>query len=192
MNVEPEAVALRPLIEGAASFFAVSAAEKQLQLTVRDWPPDLPDTVLADELRLKQILNNLLSNAFKFTGDGSVTVRVRCAPDGAGAVPGTVPGTVVFDVLDTGPGIPASLQGVIFEKFRQANDRVSYQHGGTGLGLALVQGPGRTHERHPERAVGGGSRRLLHLAVADGLTRRPRGFRARSVRSATRWPAHSA
>ena len=40
-------------------------------------------------------------------------------------------------MLDTGPGIPASLQGVIFEKFRQANDRVSYQHGGTGLGLAL-------------------------------------------------------
>jgi signal transduction histidine kinase len=86
----------------------------------------VPESLLCDGLRLKQVLNNLLSNALKFTESGTVRIEVDATPD-----------TVRFHVVDSGPGIPAHLHETIFEKFRQGNDRVSYQHGGTGLGLAL-------------------------------------------------------
>ena len=128
MPLQSEAVALQPLLQGTADFFSLAATAKGLKLEL-ELAPDLPQTLNCDGLRLKQILNNLLSNAVKFTEQGQVTIRALQRDGG-----------VAFQVIDTGPGIPESLQGVIFEKFRQANDRVSYQHGGTGLGLALSRG----------------------------------------------------
>ncbi len=113
------------IVRSTADFFAVTAANKNLELNVRI-APDAPATLVCDGLRLKQVLNNLLSNAMKFTETGSVTIEVDAAAD-----------VVRFHVVDTGPGIPAHLHETVFEKFRQGNDRVSYQHGGTGLGLAL-------------------------------------------------------
>jgi signal transduction histidine kinase len=157
MNVERTAVALRPLIEGAASFFAVTAAEKQLQLTVR-LAPDLPDTVPADELRLKQILNNLLSNAFKFTTDGAVSIEADRDDQ-----------HLRVHVVDTGPGIPAHLHETIFERFRQGDDRVSYQHGGTGLGLALSRALAELMGGtvRVQSVLGAGSRFTLTLPLAS-------------------------
>ncbi len=113
------------IVQSTADFFAVTAANKNLALHVRI-APDAPHTLMCDGLRLKQVLNNLLSNAMKFTDTGSVAIEVDASPD-----------AVRFHVVDTGPGIPAHLHETIFEKFRQGNDQVSYQHGGTGLGLAL-------------------------------------------------------
>lgn len=113
------------IVQSTADFFAVTAANKNLALHVQI-APDAPYTLLCDGLRLKQVLNNLLSNAMKFTTTGSVAIEVDTAGD-----------TVRFHVVDTGPGIPAHLHETVFEKFRQGNDQVSYQHGGTGLGLAL-------------------------------------------------------
>ena len=113
------------IVQSTADFFAVTAANKNLVLHVRI-APDAPHTLMCDGLRLKQVLNNLLSNAMKFTDTGSVAIEVDASPD-----------AVSFHVVDTGPGIPAHLHETIFEKFRQGNDQVSYQHGGTGLGLAL-------------------------------------------------------
>ncbi|MBN9626442.1 MAG: two-component sensor histidine kinase [Acidovorax sp.] len=113
------------IVQSTADFFAVTAANKNLALHVRI-APDAPHTLMCDGLRLKQVLNNLLSNAMKFTDTGSVAIEVDASPD-----------AVSFHVVDTGPGIPAHLHETIFEKFRQGNDQVSYQHGGTGLGLAL-------------------------------------------------------
>lgn len=113
------------IVQTTADFFAVTAANKQLALHVRI-DPTAPRTLVCDGLRLKQVLNNLLSNAMKFTHTGSVTIEVDATAD-----------TVRFHVVDTGPGIPPHLHETVFEKFRQGNDRVSYQHGGTGLGLAL-------------------------------------------------------
>ena len=113
------------IVQSTADFFAVTAANKNLALHVRI-APDAPHTLMCDGLRLKQVLNNLLSNAMKFTDTGSVAIEVDASPD-----------AVRFHVVDTGPGIPAHLHETIFEKFRQCNDQVSYQHGGTGLGLAL-------------------------------------------------------
>jgi signal transduction histidine kinase len=128
MPLAPEPVDLRVLVQGTVDFFALTASAKGLELRVQV-EESLPATLECDALRLKQILNNLLSNALKFTEAGSVTLAVAQRE-----------GRVEFSVIDTGPGIPAHLHDTIFEKFRQADSRVSYQHGGTGLGLALSRG----------------------------------------------------
>lgn len=125
MPLHPEPQVLAELLQSSADFFAVSAAEKRLTLSVRI-APDAPPTLVCDGLRFKQILNNLLSNAMKFTSEGCVTIELGATAD-----------QVRVHVVDTGPGIPAELHETIFEKFRQGNARVSYEHGGTGLGLAL-------------------------------------------------------
>lgn len=125
MPVTPEPVALAELLQSTLEFFSVTAAQKSLELKLQ-LAPSAPQTLLCDGLRLKQILNNLLSNALKFTSEGNVTIEVDGSDD-----------MVSFHVVDTGPGIAAELHETIFERFRQGNDRVSYEHGGTGLGLSL-------------------------------------------------------
>ena len=116
---------VRELVQNTADFFAISAAQKGLALAV-SVPDETPETLVCDGLRLKQILNNLLSNALKFTEQGEVRLEVE--PQGA---------QLRFHVIDTGPGIPEHLHELIFEKFRQGSAQVSSEHGGTGLGLAL-------------------------------------------------------
>jgi len=127
MTLNPEPQVLADLLQATADFFAVSAADKGLTLSVRI-DPAAPTSLVCDGLRLKQILNNLLSNAMKFTKAGSVTIELDATPE-----------QVRVHVVDTGPGIPAELHEAIFEKFRQGSARVSYEHGGTGLGLALAR-----------------------------------------------------
>jgi len=167
MQVGRSPVPLRPLVEGAASFFAVTAADKQLGLSTQ-LPAGEPDVaVLGDELRLKQILNNLLSNAFKFTRSGEVRIEVGRAGD-----------RVLLHVVDTGPGIAAELHETIFERFRQGDSRTSYQHGGTGLGLALSRAMAELMggTLTVQSAVGAGSRFTLGLPAAReapaGVSRR--------------------
>ena len=116
---------VRELVQNTADFFAISAAQKGLALAV-SVPDATPEMLVCDGLRLKQILNNLLSNALKFTEQGEVRLEVE--PQGA---------KLQFHVIDTGPGIPEHLHELIFEKFRQGSAQVSSEHGGTGLGLAL-------------------------------------------------------
>lgn len=122
-----EPVAVQALVDEAVNLFRVSASAKGLALTVTEGP-GVPATLNTDRLKLKQILNNLLSNAIKFTPAGSVTLAVERTADGQ---------HLCFHISDTGPGIAPEIQELIFEKFRQGNARVSYEHGGTGLGLAL-------------------------------------------------------
>jgi signal transduction histidine kinase len=81
-----------------------------------------------DPTRLRQIINNLLSNAVKFTHQGEVTLSAHWTGN-----------TLVIGVRDTGPGIAPQIQEVVFESFRQAASFVTREHGGTGLGLALVR-----------------------------------------------------
>jgi signal transduction histidine kinase len=125
MTLSPEPQDIRAVSQGTADFFALTAADKGLTLTTRV-AEDAPTTFGCDGLRLKQILNNLLSNAVKFTPSGGVVLSVERT--------GT---TVKFHVDDTGPGVPPALRDAIFQKFRQGSARVSFEHGGTGLGLAL-------------------------------------------------------
>lgn len=127
MPTHPEPVALPVLVHEVTELFRVSAVVKSLQLEAR-LLPEAEQPLVTDRLRLKQILNNLLSNAIKFTAQGRVELAVEPDADGR---------QMLFHVTDTGPGIAPELQEVIFEKFSQGNARVSYQHGGTGMGLSL-------------------------------------------------------
>lgn len=122
-----EPVAVHALVDEVTHLFRVSASAKGLALTVVEGH-GIPATLNTDRLKLKQILHNLLSNAIKFTPAGSVTLAVERAADAQ---------HLCFHISDTGPGIAPDIQELIFEKFRQGNARVSYEHGGTGLGLAL-------------------------------------------------------
>ena len=106
--------------------FRQVAEEKGLQFAV-ELDPDLPGSFDTDDMRLRQVLRNLLSNAMKFTERGRVNLRVfRAAPDVVG-----------FAVSDTGIGIPKDKQRLIFEAFQQADGSTSRKYGGTGLGLAI-------------------------------------------------------
>jgi len=106
--------------------FRQMAQEKGLEFSI-DIAPGLPLTIRTDATRLKQVLKNLLANAFKFTRQG--TVRLRIAPQAVGSVR--------FSVTDTGIGISPDKQQLIFEAFQQADGTTSRQYGGTGLGLSI-------------------------------------------------------
>nr|MBA3452365.1 response regulator [Deltaproteobacteria bacterium] len=106
--------------------FRQVAEEKGLQFQV-ELDAELPGSIDTDDMRLRQVLRNLLSNAMKFTERGRVALRVfRAAPDVIG-----------FAVTDTGIGIPKDKQRLIFEAFQQADGSTSRKYGGTGLGLAI-------------------------------------------------------
>jgi CheY-like chemotaxis protein len=128
--------------------------------------PDLPDAVLADPMRLRQILLNLLNNALKFTPrGGSVTLAVNWAPEDD---PDDMPDVAALDftVTDTGPGVPANLCPQLFEDYTQGPGEA--MSGGTGLGLAisarlaLAMGGALTHADGPG---GRGSRFTLRLQL---------------------------
>jgi signal transduction histidine kinase/HAMP domain-containing protein/CheY-like chemotaxis protein len=116
--------------------FEPVAADKGLTLEVV-LAEDVPSAIITDEQRLQQILRNLLSNAFKFTAEGGVTLRIERAGDEA----------VTFSVIDTGIGIAEEKLAVIFEAFQQADGTTSRTYGGTGLGLSI--------SRELARALGG-------------------------------------
>jgi HAMP domain-containing protein/CheY-like chemotaxis protein/signal transduction histidine kinase len=110
------------------------AQDKNLDFIIRS-DEDLPDTLRTDPTRMQQILKNLLSNAFKFTSDGSVTLEIKLLRDHR--LPNINGPAVAFSVTDTGIGIAADKLGVIFEAFQQADMGTSRKFGGTGLGLAI-------------------------------------------------------
>src|SRR5213594_757179 len=107
-----------------------------------DLRPGLPETIPTDPQRLQQILNNLLSNAFKFTEKGKVDFVAEMATAGWGPSNENLnraSKVVAFRVLDTGIGIPVEKQKTIFEPFTQADGSTSRKYGGTGLGLSICR-----------------------------------------------------
>ncbi len=127
MELARQPVNLRELIEDLTTLHRAHAEAKGLALH-SELADDLPGLVLGDATRLRQILNNLLNNAVKFTEAGSITL--------AAAARG---GRLVVSVRDTGCGIPEEAHQLVFEKFRQAESFLTRAHGGTGLGLAIVK-----------------------------------------------------
>jgi HAMP domain-containing protein/CheY-like chemotaxis protein/signal transduction histidine kinase len=113
--------------------FAQIAADKGLAFEV-SCDGDVPASIVTDPTRLQQVLKNLLSNAFKFTSTGSVTLGISMAYDRPLPVPGPAVG---FSVRDTGAGIAPDKFNIIFEAFQQAEMGTSRKFGGTGLGLAI-------------------------------------------------------
>lgn len=143
---------LPSFVRDCASVHRAAAEAKGLVLNVEI--PDAPLEIRSDATRLRQILNNLLSNATKFTAEGSITLSLH--PDAAGAS---------ISVIDTGPGIPPECQAMVFEKFKQLENFLTREHGGTGLGLAVVKQLAERMGGHVtlDSTVGVGSTFTLHL-----------------------------
>ena len=119
--------------------FRQLAADKDLDFQVRV-DETLPETIRTDEKRLQQIVLNLLSNAFKFTSHGSVTLDIKSATSGWSPNHPVLRGAdtaIEISVTDTGIGIPEDKQKLIFEAFQQADGTTSRKYGGTGLGLSI-------------------------------------------------------
>ncbi|MYM61263.1 response regulator [Vibrio sp. OCN044] len=116
---------IHQLIDDIHRINEVKANSKHLQMMV-DIEPNVPQTLLGDPIHVKQILNNLVSNAIKFTQVGFVRINVSYPPSG-----------LKIAVSDTGIGIEADKLDVIFDKFHQADGSTTRQYGGTGLGLAI-------------------------------------------------------
>ncbi|MDF3066008.1 MAG: two-component hybrid sensor and regulator [Polyangiaceae bacterium] len=137
--VEPAEVFFNNMLEGISRPFRHDAESRGLSFDVQ-LDSRLGRSLITDPKRLQQVLKNLLSNAFKFTEHGGVRLNVSAA--GAGWAPEhpvlSQAGTVVaFEVSDTGIGIAAEKQKIIFEAFQQADAGTSRKYGGTGLGLAI-------------------------------------------------------
>lgn len=124
MNIEP--VAVKGINNDLVQLFDVVADEKQINF-ITEIDTNVPVNIQTDGQRLEQVIKNLLSNAFKFTpADGTIKLRWSMQDDG-----------LHIAVSDTGTGIPADKQQLIFEAFRQADGSTSRKYGGTGLGLSI-------------------------------------------------------
>jgi signal transduction histidine kinase/AmiR/NasT family two-component response regulator len=124
---------LLTMLDNIYSMMAFTAIEKGLELILEHDTPGLPSFVKGDELRLRQILINLISNSIKFTEKGTVTVRAISAK-----IEGNQLG-LHFTVIDTGIGIPVDKREMIFSSFCQAESSTARNFGGTGLGLAICK-----------------------------------------------------
>ena len=130
LELDEVEVDLVDLVEDALDLFALSSTEKGLDL-LHHIEPDVPQKIMADPTRLRQVLVNLLGNAVKFTESGEVILRVAVQRrDGRNAV-------ISFQVQDSGPGIDPLLQGQLFEAFNQLDTSTARKYGGTGLGLTI-------------------------------------------------------
>ncbi|HET8945608.1 MAG TPA: response regulator, partial [Candidatus Polarisedimenticolia bacterium] len=139
VTVEAEEVLFLNLVDMVHRTFRHEAEGRGLSFDV-EVDPRLGRSLVSDSKRLQQVLKNLLSNAFKFTSQGGVRLRAFPVPGGwtpNHPVLGNVDGVVAFEVSDTGIGIPAEKQRIIFEAFQQADASTSRKYGGTGLGLAI-------------------------------------------------------
>jgi signal transduction histidine kinase/DNA-binding response OmpR family regulator len=130
LNLESVDFAMRRVVADIVKPLAMRADQKGLELMLRV-RPEVPDSLLGDPVRLRQVLLNLAGNAVKFTEQGEVviTISVDDASD---------PYHLHFEVADTGIGIPLDKQSVIFESFAQADGSTTRKFGGTGLGLAIA------------------------------------------------------
>jgi len=130
LELESVGFALRDTLGDTLRTLAGRASEKGLELTYHI-PPDIPDRLVGDPGRICQVLVNLVGNAIKFTERGEIAVTVNLESSANDHV------LLHFAVKDTGSGIPADKQQIIFEAFRQADSSMSRRYGGTGLGLAI-------------------------------------------------------
>lgn len=153
-NVEviQEQVRIQELLDFAENMFKPLAREKQLAFLIEQ-DPQLPETIYSDPQRIMQVMSNLLANAIKFTDQGSITLKVAGIGHASQGYE-----WISIAVTDTGIGIPAGKQELIFEAFRQADGTTSRKYGGTGLGLSISRNIaellGGTIQVHSEEGQG--------------------------------------
>lgn len=121
---------LRDLIEEVLLVLAPIAADKNVDIH-QYIAPNLPDLIIGDRLRVKQIVTNLCSNAIKFTHEGAVSITVKPIQQEFGQI------SIQFDIVDSGIGMTPEQQSTLFQAFSQADPGIARQYGGTGLGLAI-------------------------------------------------------
>jgi len=179
VTVDAEEILTSSLLETVGRPFKHEAENRQLSFNV-DVDANLARSMVTDSKRLQQVLKNLLSNAFKFTAEGGVKLNVSAAVGGWSAehpILNHAPAVVAFEVTDTGIGIPAEKQKLIFEAFQQADAGTSRKYGGTGLGLAISRELASLlgGEIHLRSAPGKGSTFVLYLPLKySGPTVAPR------------------
>ena len=166
-TVEPRLVRLGEIIDPTLRVFAPVAARRHVDLRV-ERPGD--DRVRADAQKLRQALDNIIANALKFTPRGGC-VRLRVWHDARSV--GTREEQVVFEVADTGPGIPTGERATIFDRYRQGSKGRAV--GGAGLGLAIARGIAKAHGGDVDVAssdLGGAAFRIM-LPFRDDASRPP-------------------
>jgi len=151
MDLNVGQVALADLCDDLERWFRPVAEQNELAFSI-EMADDLPAAILTDEQRLQQVLRNLLSNAFKFTEEGSVSLRIEHGDRD----------TLAFSVVDSGVGIPDEKLSLIFEAFQQADGTTSRRFGGTGLGLSI--------SREIARLLGGELRVVSTLGQGSSFT----------------------
>ena len=154
MTVEAGPVIFQHIEEYLVRSFGRLAEEKNLEFKVHV-APELPDSFVTDDMRLRQILRNLVSNALKFTESGGVEVSMALTHDRFDGQSDVVP-AAAFCIKDTGLGIPIDKHHLIFEAFQQVDGGISRKYGGTGLGLSI--------SRELARLLGG----RIHLESRPG------------------------
>jgi CheY-like chemotaxis protein/signal transduction histidine kinase/CHASE3 domain sensor protein len=127
LDMQNEDIKVSDILSDMQSLFAEVASNKKINYTTNF--SGVPPTIYTDKVRVEQVIKNLLSNAFKFTAEGG-TISIN-------AVAGPVAETISFKIKDSGIGIPADKQRIIFEAFQQADGSTSRKYGGTGLGLSI-------------------------------------------------------
>jgi CheY-like chemotaxis protein len=182
MELDLAPVPLSEVFQDAERAFRHVAEQKGLSFEV-EIDPSLPASIVSDEQRLGQVLKNLLSNAFKFTHEGGITLSIGYLADRTGLRNDALRAAeqvIGFSVIDTGVGIPDDKLNLIFEAFQQADGTTSRKYGGTGLGLSISREIARMlgGEIQVDSTVGQGSRFSLFLPLTEGAvdtTLEPRG-----------------
>jgi signal transduction histidine kinase/DNA-binding response OmpR family regulator len=146
VNLENIDVNLAQMLTDLRDLFALKAQQSKVEL-ICTLEPDVPTAVTTDPVRLQQILNNLIGNAFKFTLQGSIHVEIKRDRH--------IPGNLLFSVCDTGIGISWEQQQKIFDAYNQGGTFVEREFGGTGLGLAIC--------KHLTQLMGG------HISVSSKM-----------------------
>jgi signal transduction histidine kinase/CheY-like chemotaxis protein/HAMP domain-containing protein len=174
MEIDARRVLITEIRDYVQKNFEAVASEKGLEFSV-NLGRTSPRSIITDEGRLQQVLKNLLSNAFKFTAEGSVTLRIESVCEGWS--PGCkalddAEQVVAFSVVDTGIGIPANKHRIIFEAFQQADGTITRRYGGTGLGLSISREIAHLlgGEIRVSSEPGEGSTFTLYLPRTIGLT----------------------
>ena len=133
LELDPQEFRLPQFIEETAKMLALGAHQKGLEV-VCDIDAEVPEWVVADQSRIRQVLTNLIGNAIKFTGAGDIVLIVGSSPSGIGDDI-----DLRFAIRDTGIGIEPEKQKTIFQAFSQADGSTTRRYGGTGLGLTISQ-----------------------------------------------------
>ena len=141
MELEEQPFDLRQCVEDALDLLSAAAAQKGIEL-VCNIAPEVPQSIVGDVTRVRQILVNLVSNAVKFTSQGEVEIKVNLPEVKRRQPKGPIPGssrniTIHFAIRDTGIGIPLEKQKRLFESFSQVDASTTRKFGGSGLGLAI-------------------------------------------------------